>query len=262
VAPAVFGVGLLEVIPEEQVLARSDPDDADGDGISGRANRVWNHLTQQAVLGRLGWKLNQPDIAHQTAGAFAAEIGMSSSLRPGQNCTQQQSACTAAPDGGTPEISDEIFTHIINYQRMLAVPARRDLQSTETRRGARLFVQAGCADCHRATFTTGHVPNAPWLSNQTLHPFTDLLLHDMGPGLADERADFAASGSEWRTAPLWGLGLLQTVNGHTRLLHDGRARDVNEAILWHGGEAERAKQAFRQLPAADRQALRKFLDSL
>ena len=262
VAPAVFGVGLLETIPEAQILERSDPHDADADGISGRTNRVWNHLTGKPTLGRLGWKLNQPDIAHQTAGAFSAEIGMSSSLRPGQNCTPQQPACTAAPDGGTPEVSDEIFTHIVNYQRMLAVPARRDLESAETRRGARLFVQAGCAACHRPTFTTGTVPDAPWLSNQTLHPFTDLLLHDMGPGLADQRSDFDATGSEWRTAPLWGLGLLKTVNGHTRLLHDGRARDVSEAILWHGGEAERAKQAFRQLSVSDRSSLRKFLDSL
>jgi CxxC motif-containing protein (DUF1111 family) len=262
VAPAVFGVGLLEAIPENQILERSDPEDADGDGISGRANRVWNHLTGQTVLGRLGWKLNQPDIAHQTAGAFSAEIGMSSSLRPGQSCAAAQLACSTAPDGGTPEVSDEIFTHIVNYQRMLAVPARRDLEFPETRRGAHLFAQIGCATCHRATYTTGNVPDAPWLSNQTLHPFTDLLLHDMGPGLADERPDFAASGSEWRTAPLWGLGLLRTVNGHSRLLHDGRARDASEAILWHGGEAERAKEAFRQLPAADRLALLKFLDSL
>ena len=262
VAPAVFGVGLLEVVPESQILERSDPDDADGDGISGRANRVWNHLTSQPVLGRFGWKLNQPDIAHQTAGAFAAEIGMSSALRPGQSCAPAQQACSSAPDGGTPEISEEIFKHIVNYQRMLAVPARRNLESAQTRHGALLFQRAGCAACHRATFTTGDVADAPWLSNQTLHPFTDLLLHDMGPGLADGRQDFAASGSEWRTTPLWGLGLLRTVNGHTRLLHDGRARDVSEAILWHGGEAERAKEAFRSMSKAERSALLTFLDSL
>jgi CxxC motif-containing protein (DUF1111 family) len=262
VAPAVFGVGLLEVVPEVQILARQDPDDANGDGISGRVNRVPDQRTGQLVLGRLGWKLNQPDIAHQTAAAFSAEIGMSSTLRPGQNCSPQQSQCATAPDGGTPEVSEEIFTRIVNYQRMLAVPARRALEDPDTRRGARLFAQLGCEACHRATFTTDAVPDAPWLSKQTFHPFTDLLLHDMGPGLADQRADFAASGSEWRTAPLWGLGLQRTVNGHTRLLHDGRARDISEAILWHGGEAELAKQGFRQLSAAERRTLLAFLNSL
>jgi CxxC motif-containing protein (DUF1111 family) len=187
---------------------------------------------------------------------------LSSTLRPGQNCSPQQTQCATAPDGGTPEISEEIFERIVSYQRMLAVPARRALEAPETRRGARRFAELGCEACHRATFTTAPVSDAPWLSNQTLHPFTDLLLHDMGPGLADQRPDFAASGSEWRTAPLWGLGLQRTVNGHTRLLHDGRARDVSEAILWHGGEAERAARGFRQLSAAERRELLAFLDSL
>jgi CxxC motif-containing protein (DUF1111 family) len=262
VAPAVFGVGLLEVAPEAQILARHDPEDANRDGISGRVNRVPDQRTGQLVLGRFGWKANQPDIAHQTAAAFSGEIGMSSQLRPGQNCSPLQAQCAAAPDGGIPEISEEIFTRIVNYQRMLAVPARRALDDPDTRRGARQFAQLGCETCHRATFTTTVVADAPWLSQQTFHPFTDLLLHDMGPGLADQRADFAASGSEWRTAPLWGLGLQSTVNGHTRLMHDGRARDVSEAILWHGGEAQRAKEGFQQLSAAERSALLAFLNSL
>jgi CxxC motif-containing protein (DUF1111 family) len=262
IAPSVFGVGLLEAIPEAQLLALADPDDADRDGVSGRVNRVWSHRENRAVAGRIGWKANQPDVAHQTAGAFAAEMGMSTSLRPGQNCTDAQTQCLQAPTGGEPEVSDEIFERIVAYQRMLGVPARRNLDAREVKRGARLFASAGCSTCHRATFTTGDVEGAPWLSQQTIHPFSDLLLHDMGSGLADGRADFAASGSEWRTAPLWGMGLQQAVNGHTRLLHDGRARNASEAILWHGGEAERAKEAYRSMSKSERAALLAFLDSL
>jgi CxxC motif-containing protein (DUF1111 family) len=262
VAPAVFGSGLLAAVPEPQILERSDPDDRDRDGISGRPNRVWDVLTGQVALGRFGWKANQPGIAHQTAAAFAGEIGMSSALHPAQSCTTAQTACMAAPDGGKPEVSDEIFTHMVNYQRMLAVPARRNLESADVKRGAELFLASGCAACHRPTFVTGEDANEPWLSRQTIHPYTDLLLHDMGPDLADGRADFEASGSEWRTPALWGLGLQQAVNGHTRLLHDGRARDASEAILWHGGEAERARRAYRDLAKADRKALLAFLDSL
>lgn len=262
VAPSVFGAGLLEAIPEVQILERNDPSDSDNDGISGRPNRVWDHVAKKVVLGRFGWKLNQPDVAHQTAGAFSAEIGMTTSLRPEQNCTEVQTACKAAPNGGTPEISDEIFKHIVNYQHTLGVPARRNLNAPEVKQGAKLFVESGCAACHRSTFVTGEVKDAPWLSKQTIHPFTDMLLHDMGKGLADGRADFEAHGNEWRTPPLWGIGLQHAVNGHTRLLHDGRARDVSEAILWHGGEGERAKEAFRTMSKAEREALLAFINSL
>lgn len=262
VAPAVFGSGLLEAIPEQQILERNDPEDVDKDGVSGRPNHVWDPLVSRAVLGRFGWKLNQPDIAHQTAAAFSSEMGMTTSFRPQEICMSVQTACAQAPTGGQPEISGEIFDHMVTYQRMLAVPVRRNLDAPEVKRGAELFLESGCESCHRATFKTGNVEDQPWLSGQTIHPFTDMLLHDMGDGLADGRADFAASGSEWRTSPLWGLGLLKTVNGHTRLLHDGRARDVSEAILWHGGEGERAREAFRNLPKQDREALLKFIDSL
>lgn len=262
VAPSVFGMGFFEAIPDVQILERSDPDDANKDGISGRANHVWNHVTKQPALGRLGWKANQPDIAHQTAGAFSSEIGMTTTLRPDANCTNIQIACLDAPDGGSPEISDEIFGRIVEYQRMLAVPARRKLDAPQVRKGAKLFSSAGCAACHRPTFTTADVPSAPWLSNQTIHPFTDMLLHDMGEDLADGRADFEASGTEWRTPPLWGMGLQQAVNGHTRFLHDGRARDASEAILWHGGEGERAREAYRKMSKIEREALLEFLSSL
>lgn len=262
IAPSVFGIGLLEAVSEATLLEYEDADDRDGDGISGRANRVWNYSASSIVIGRFGWKANQPDIAHQSAAAFNTEMGLTTSLLPQTNCTNRQIDCLDAPDGGSPEISDEIFEHIISYQRMLAVPARRNLDAPGVKRGAQLFADAGCAACHRPTLRTGEVADRPWLSNQVFHPYTDLLLHDMGPELADGRPDFQAGPSEWRTPPLWGLGLLQTVNGHTRLLHDGRARDVTEAILWHGGEAERAREAFRNMPAKDRQALLEFLDSL
>ena len=262
VAPAMMGVGLLEAVPEAQILEAADPEDRDGDGISGRANRVWDGKQRRMTLGRFGWKANQPDIAHQTAAAFNAEIGMSTSLHSGQNCTNFQFACIDAPDGGSPEISDEIFEHIVNYQRMLAVPARRNVTSKEVVAGARLFATSGCASCHRPTLATAETPDTPWLSKQTFHPYSDVLLHDMGKALADDREDFDATGTEWRTAPLWGLGLQQTVNRHTRLLHDGRARDASEAIMWHGGEAEKAKEAYRTMSKAERAALLAFLNSL
>lgn len=262
VAPAVFGSGLLEAVAAEEILKREDADDKDGDGISGRANQVWNRALKQQALGRFGWKANQPDIAHQTAAAFNGEIGMTSALNPSANCSAVQSACLAAPGGGDPELSDEIFTRIVNYERMLGVPGRRDLQDPQVRRGAEMFLAAGCNSCHVPTLHTAQLPQMPWLSEQTIHPYTDLLLHDMGPALADGRTDFLASGLEWRTPPLWGLGLLHTVNGHTLLLHDGRARNVSEAILWHGGEAVVAQERFRTMDKEDRAALLRFLNSL
>jgi CxxC motif-containing protein (DUF1111 family) len=223
---------------------------------------VWDRTRGQTAIGRFGWKANQPDIAHQTAAAFNGEMGMTTMLSPHENCTAVQTVCLTAPSGGNPEVSDEIFVRIVNYERMLGVPARRDLQDPQVRRGAEQFLEAGCAGCHTPTLKTAKLPQMPWLSEQTFHPYTDLLLHDMGRGLADGREDFLASGSEWRTPPLWGLGLMRTVNGHTFLLHDGRARDVSEAILWHGGEAEAAKERYRTMKKQDREALLKFLDSL
>lgn len=262
VAPAVFGVGLLEAIDQTQIMQRHDPEDADGDGISGRINLIWEPVQGRQVPGRFGWKLNQPDIAHQTAAAFSTEMGLTTPLRPQEICTAAQRECQAAPTGGEPEISAEIFAHIVDYQRMLAVPQRRNLDAPAVRRGARIFDDIGCEACHRASFITAQVPDQPWLSAQRIHPFTDLLLHDMGEALADGRTDFDAAPSEWRTPPLWGLGLQATVNGHTRLLHDGRARDISEAILWHGGEALPARERFRLLPADQRAALLQFLESL
>ncbi|MCB1620515.1 MAG: c-type cytochrome [Thiothrix sp.] len=260
--PVMIGLGLLAAIPEADILALADPEDADKDGISGRPNRVWDLNRQQTVLGRFGWKANQPSIAQQTAAAFHGDLGISSDRFPEQPCTEAQDACRRATQGGKPEISTEILEQVVFYASMLAVPARRSVDDPVVLQGERLFRQTGCAGCHRPAFQTGSLPGFPELEQQSIQPFTDLLLHDMGPGLADGRPDFEASGQEWRTAPLWGLGLVQTVNPEAGFLHDGRAASVMEAILWHGGEAETARQAVLALDKTDRNALVHFLESL
>lgn len=261
IAPAIFGVGLLENVPEDAVLAREDPDDEDGDGISGRANRVADPSGDGTVLGRFGWKAGVPTVEDQNARALQGDIGITSTLRPDQPCTRSEASCRAAPAGGDPEIEDERLDQITFYTRTLAVPARREVGATSTTRGQDLFDEVGCASCHVAELRTGP-SDIEALDEQVIRPYTDLLLHDMGPGLADDRPDGEATGREWRTAPLWGIGLVETVNDHTRFLHDGRARDLTEAVLWHGGEAADARRRFAELPAADREAVIAFLESL
>ena len=260
-APQIVGMGLLEAIPAEDILAAADPDDSDGDGISGRANMVWDARAGAEALGRFGWKANVATVEQQAAGAFHGDIGITSDLHPGQNCPPPQAACSQAPDGGHPELPDTRLATVTLYTRTLAVPAMRGADEADVRAGWELFEQIGCASCHTPTHRTGAADIAA-LADQTIHPYTDLLLHDMGEGLADGRPDFGASGREWRTPPLWGLGLIEAVNGVRFLLHDGRARTVEEAILWHGGEAEAAREAFRLLPAEDRRKLVAFLDAL
>ncbi len=262
VAPPMIGLGLLEAIPEATLLAAEDPDDRNGDGISGRANRVWDKPREATAIGRFGWKAGQPNLNQQNAGAFAGDMGLSSRLAHGDDCTEAQSACRAAPSGGVPEVSDKILASVEFYSRNLAVPARRNASAPEVLRGKQLFTEAGCAACHTPSYTTAAQAAEPELAGQRIFPYTDLLLHDMGEGLADHRPEFLADGREWRTPPLWGIGLTQAVNGHTRFLHDGRARNLLEAILWHGGEAEASQQAVTKMPAQDRQALLAFLNSL
>lgn len=262
VAPAIIGLGLLEAVPVEQLTALADPAGRAGDGISGRLNQVWNAATQRHKPGRFGWKAEQPTVRQQVAGAFNGDMGLTTSLFPAENHTAAQTAATRQPDGGAPEVSDQILDSVAFYARTLAVPARRGVDDPAARRGEELFRMAKCAACHREELTTGDVPGLPQLSRQTIRPYTDLLLHDLGAGLSDDRPAFAADGREWRTPPLWGIGLVPKVNGHSFLLHDGRARSLAEAILWHGGEAEQSRAAFRQMPRADREALVKFLESL
>lgn len=260
-APQMIGMGLLEAVPDEVLLDAADPDDADGDGISGRPNVVWDLRAQDTALGRFGWKANVATVEQQTAGAFHGDIGITTDLHPEQPCEEGQAACLEAPEGGTPEADTSVLGSVTFYSRTLAVPAAREVDDPEVREGAGTFEEIGCASCHTPTLETGESDVAA-LSNQTIHPYTDLLLHDMGEGLADGRPDFDATGSEWRTPPLWGIGLIEAVNGERFLLHDGRARTLEEAILWHGGEAEGVREAFRSLPADERAALVRFLDAL
>jgi CxxC motif-containing protein (DUF1111 family) len=262
VAPQIVGLGLLAAVDEATLLARADPDDVDRDGISGRANQVWDLRRGAAVAGRFGWKANAPTIEQQGAGAFVGDIGITSPLFASEDCTTVEATCAHAPNGGMPEIDQLKLDLVTFYVTLLAVPARRALESPVVQRGEALFVAAGCVSCHVPTLHTAELPGFPAVSHQIIHPFTDLLLHDMGPDLADGRPDFLATGSEWRTPPLWALGLVPTVNGHLFLLHDGRARGFAEAVLWHGGEGAAAAEAFRTMSADDRAALVRFLESL
>jgi CxxC motif-containing protein (DUF1111 family) len=265
VAPPMIGLGLLEAISVKDLLAHEDPDDLNKDGISGRANRIWDSELQQTVPGRFGWKAGKPTLKQQNAGAFAGDMGLTSRINTADDCTAKQPACQKAPDGRDVEgheVSDKIMKTVLFYSRHLAVPARRNMQDPAVQHGEKVFADVGCNSCHVASYTTRSDAAEPELANQVIYPYTDLLLHDMGEGLADNRPEFLASGKEWRTPPLWGIGLTQTVSGHTQLLHDGRARNVLEAILWHGGEAEQSQQAVIQLPAFDREALIKFVESL
>ncbi|MBF7728470.1 di-heme oxidoreductase family protein [Pseudomonas sp. N040] len=261
-APPMIGLGLLEAIPAADLLARADPDDADGDGISGRANQVWDEARGEPALGRFGWKAGQPSLNQQNAHAFAGDMGLSTALLPADDCTAAQVACRQLPAGGRPEVSDEILASVLFYSRNLAVPLRRGVNKPQVLAGKALFHQAGCAACHVPTFTTASQAAEPELANQHIRPYSDLLLHDMGADLADNRPEFQADGREWRTPPLWGIGLTRTVSGHTQFLHDGRARNLLEAILWHGGEGESARQQVIHFDAGQRAALLAFLDSL
>ncbi len=262
IAPPMIGLGLLDAISNETILSRHDPDDFDGDGISGRANYVWDVEQQQMTLGRFGWKASSPNVKQQSAGAFNGDMGLTSTLFLQDGCSEIQTLCLQAPDGGIPEVSDLILDFVVFYASNLAVPARRDVDNPEVLNGKKLFHEAQCDACHIPTLTTGNTSQFSELNNQIIRPYTDLLLHDMGPGLADNRPDFLASGSEWRTPPLWGIGLTGTVNGHTNFLHDGRARNLLEAILWHDGEAAESRQFVLSLNAEERASLIRFLDSL
>jgi len=258
--PPIFGLGLLELIPEATILALADETDRNGDGISGRPNYVWNAFTNKIELGRFGQKANNPNLFMQVASAYHQDMGITTSVFPKESVWGQ-----SQHDGtlGQPEISDSMLMATVFYIQSLAVPARRDVEDAAVLKGEKLFKQINCSGCHIPLLKTGVDVRLAAISNQRIQPFTDLLLHDMGPDLADGRPDFKASGTEWKTPALWGLGLLSRVNGVSAFyLHDGRARTIEEAILWHGGEAERSRNAFAALSKDERKALLRFLSSL
>ncbi|NMX91337.1 MULTISPECIES: di-heme oxidoredictase family protein [unclassified Pseudomonas] len=265
VAPPMIGLGLLEAISDADILQNASKR-PDKNGVLGRPNWVWDDARQKTVLGRFGWKAGQPNLNQQNVHAFSGDMGLTTSLRPFDDCTDAQVACKQAPNGngenGEQEVSDNILRLVLFYTRNLAVPARRDVNEQQVLAGKNLFFQAGCQSCHTPTFTTAANAAEPELANQVIRPYTDLLLHDMGEGLADNRTEFKAGGRDWRTPPLWGIGLTQTVSGHTQFLHDGRARNLLEAVLWHGGEAQAAQQHVLSFNAEQRAALLAFLNSL
>lgn len=270
VANTMIGLGLLEAIPEKAVLALADPDDADGDGISGRANRVWDIRKDAVALGRFGWKSGQPTVEQQASAAFLGDMGLSTTLFPHHagDCTPSNTRCMATPNGadpqkGTPEVTDKMLDLVTFYARNLAIPKRTAAKQENVLQGKALFANAGCASCHTPRHVTGTGSDVPKeFRGQTIWPHTDLLLHDMGPGLADGFTEGVANGREWRTAPLWGIGHTKAVSGHTNFLHDGRARNLLEAILWHGGEAETARNRVVEMTPTERQLLLDYLNSL
>ncbi len=262
IGPTIIGMGLLDVVSEEELLAWADPEDRDGDGISGRPNRVWDVESGKTALGRFGYKANVATLRQQIAGAFVGDLGITSSLHRGQNCTSVQRACQQAIDGGEPELSDRQLDDITYYHQLLAVPQRRDRTSPTVTEGEALFYQTGCAACHRPRMRTSKQAQPARLADRIIEPYSDLLLHDLGEPLSDGRRDFQASGREWRTAPLWGIGLAEIVADEVGYLHDGRARNLLEAILWHGGEAAGSRERFRALDSGQRALLLAFLKSL
>jgi CxxC motif-containing protein (DUF1111 family) len=259
-APPLVGAGFLEAVSEETILSIAEKQRAQN--FNGRPNRVWDAVNERMALGRFGWKANVPNLKQQIAAAALGDMGVNSNLYPGQNCPPVQTICAKQLPGNFPEIIDHEIDSVELWLQGLAVPERRDVKDSQVTLGAELFAKAQCAVCHVPDLKTARFPNLPQLSDQIFHAYTDLLLHDMGGDLADGRPDFAAGPRDWRTPTLWGLGLSQTVSGSTAMLHDGRARNVSEAILWHGGEAEGSREAFRNMSREEREALAKFVESI
>ncbi len=269
IANPMIGLGLIEAIAAEDILALADPNDHDGDGVSGKAARARDHRTGEIKLGRFGWKAQNASVRDQSANAFAGDIGISTPDDPRSfgDCTPQQTACLAGATGvqarlGDTEAPDPVLDLVTFYAKNLAPPARRDVEDAEVLRGKQLFYESGCTACHTPKFVTSRKADNQAQAFQLIWPYSDFLLHDLGEDLADGQAVGDATGTEWRTPPLWGIGLTKTVNGHTFFLHDGRARSLTEAILWHGGEAQAARDAFAAANPEDRKALITFLESL
>nr|WP_246717404.1 di-heme oxidoredictase family protein [Oricola nitratireducens] len=269
VANPMIGLGLVQAIEPADIIAHADPDDADGDGISGRVQLTRETAGGPVEIGRFGWKAQNPTIRKQAAGAFAGDIGISTPDVPKSygDCTAAEAACLAMPNGvqkrlGETEAPDPVLDLVTFYSENLAVPARRDVEDPQVLHGKELFYGLGCTSCHQPKYVTSRKAKYKAHKFQLIWPYSDFLLHDMGEGLADGQQVGVANGREWRTQPLWGIGLTETVNGHTLFLHDGRARNLTEAILWHGGEAQTARDGFAALEKSERDALIRFLESL
>ncbi len=259
IANQIIGLGLLEAVTESTILGFAAANNTNG--ISGRANYVHEVESDLKKIGRFGWKANQPSIRQQVAGAFSGDMGITTSIFPNENVPFGVDA-SLIPNGGSPEISNSNFDKIVLYSSTLAVPARRNFSNQDVLRGKKTFETINCTGCHIPKMQTGNTYSIAAFRNQTIRPYTDMLLHDMGEDLSDNAPDFLATGNEWRTQPLWGIGLIKIVNGHTNLLHDGRARNITEAILWHGGEAQNSKVKFKKLSTQDRNDLLAFINSL
>ena len=261
VAQPLVGIGFLDAVPEETILALAKSQQTLG--FNGRPNRVWDAINQRVALGRYGWKANVPSLRQQIAAAALGDMGVNTNLYPEQNCPPVQTVCRKMLPGNFPELVDVEIDSLTLWLQALAVPARRNMSDAQVQLGEQLFERAHCSVCHVPELVTASsFPQLPQLENQTFRAYTDLLLHDMGDGLADGRPDFEAGPRDWRTPPLWGLGLSRTVTGRSTLLHDGRARNVTEAILWHGGEAETSRKAFSRMTRREREALASFVEGI
>ena len=258
--PVVYGMGYLDAVPEADILAIASRQKSLG--LNGRPNYVKDDATGKVVLGRFGWKANQPTLRQQVAAAHIGDMGITSTLYQEQNCPTVQVQCQQAHQTGKHELSDQAWEAVTFFLAGVDAPKRPKPDGDKMIQGEKLFNAAGCNGCHLPQMKTGRFPLLTAIENKTFHPYTDLLLHDMGDDLADHRPDFKASGRDWRTAPLWGLGLSRRVNGSMDLLHDGRARSVLEAILWHGGEAKKARDQFAGMKKEEREALVAFVNSL
>lgn len=269
IATAMIGLGLIDGIHDSDFERIADPDDKDGDGISGRINYVMDKRAGRLRPGRFGWKASEPNVYQQSSHAAVGDIGLSVPILPshGGDCTDKQTICHQFPHGGQEnlgglEIPQVPMDLMVYYSANIAVPQRRKTDDVDVLEGKKLFYEAGCASCHRPKFVTSREAEFEQHRFQLIWPYSDFLLHDMGPDLADGRPVGDASGSEWRTAPLWGIGLAQTVDPEAGFLHDGRARSLLEAVLWHGGEAEASRNTVVQMDLAQRKALLAFLKSL
>ena len=262
VAPAVFGLGLIEAITEKDLLKNADPEDLNNDGISGRAHKLVDKPSKKIMIGKFGWKATRATLLHHITGAASQDMGLTSNIFPNENCMKIQKACLEQINGGEPEVSDAQIDRLLVYMQTLAPPRQRKMKNKSVLAGKNLFKEIGCESCHTPSYKTGEHPNHPELSNRIIRPYSDFLLHDMGKGLDDGVAEGEAKSYEWKTPPLWGIGLVKIVNKHTRFLHDGRAGSIEEAILWHDGEARNAKNNYISLNKENREKLLFFLNSL